>query len=343
MLPVESPSSATPQEPLCLVGASADDACVKGAASGVPLDTEALLGSELLLWRRDLTRLGGDPGAFDWLLDVAAGVSPARLRALQLHPATLVPLQCSRRDIERLWHEHLAKAVPLQYLVGQCFWRDFALEVGPGVLIPRPETEQMIDLAVALWHQGEIQRPKRLIWADLGTGSGCLAMGLARTFPDSHGLAVDLSPAALGQAQRNLVKAGLQERVRLIAGDWFDALAPWWGELSLVLANPPYIPSDAVNQLDPVVRDHEPRLALDGGGDGLACIRRLVAQAPRALAPGGWLLLEHHHDQSPAVMRLFAQHGLVDVQAHSDLEGQHRFVCGRLSSAAQGLAARRQP
>jgi release factor glutamine methyltransferase len=343
MLPVESPSSATPKEPLCLMGVSAEDACVPGVADCVPLVEESLPGSELLAWRRGVTRLGGDPGAFDWLLDVAAGVSPARLRALRLHPATLVPLNCSRRSIERLWHQHLAKAVPLQYLVGQCFWRDFALEVGPGVLIPRPETERMIDLAVDLWRQGGSQHPRGFVWADLGTGSGCLALGLARAFPDSHGLAVDLSPAALGQARRNLRKVGLHNRVRLIAGDWFDAVAPWWGELPLVLANPPYIPSEAVNQLDPVVRDHEPRLALDGGGDGLACIRRLVAQAPRALAPGGWLLLEHHHDQSPAVITLFAHHGLLDVQAHSDLEGQRRFVCGRLSPAAQGLASRRRP
>lgn len=342
MLPVESPSSATSQEPLSLAGVSAADARVPSATGWVPGVEDVLPGSELLVWRRDLTRLGGDPGAFDWLLEVAAGVSPARLRALRLRPETLVPLNCSRRDIERLWHQHLAAAVPLQYLVGQCFWRDFALEVGPGVLIPRPETECMIDLAVDLWRQGGSHPPTGLLWADLGTGSGCLAIGLARAFPGSHGLAVDLSPTALALAERNLVKVGLHNRVRLIAGDWFDAVKAWWGELPLVLANPPYIPSQAVNQLDPVVRDHEPRLALDGGGDGLTCIRRLVAQAPKALAPGGWLLLEHHHDQSPAVMTLFSHHGLVDVQAHSDLEGQRRFVCGRLSAAAPPLATRRR-
>jgi release factor glutamine methyltransferase len=305
---------------------------------GVTAGTESLTGAELLRWRRDLMGWGGEDGAFDWLLDALAGVSRSRLRGLGAQPEQMVQLRRSRLEIADFWRQHLRTAVPLQYLVGHCFWRDFSLDVGPGVLIPRPETELMVDLALGLLGETQSLGSGELLWADLGTGSACLAMGLARALPNSHGLAVDLSPAALELARRNLERTGLGSRVRLIEGDWWDALRPWWGALPLVVANPPYIPSDVVDDLDPVVRDHEPRLALDGGGDGLACLRKISLHARLALAEGGCLLVEHHHDQSQAVIDLFAHNGLGDLRSHDDLEGHRRFVSGRLTSATSSLA-----
>lgn len=328
-MPVESHAPATSHRP--------------NSAEGLPPVEDALTGGDLLLWRQELTGWGGEPGALDWLLDAAAGVSPAQLRGMVLHPARLVHLRRSRQAVASLWRQHLADAVPLQYLVGLCFWRDFTLDVGPAVLIPRPETERMVDLAVDLMRDAKSLPSAEGLWADLGTGSGCLAMGLARAFPCSDGLAVDVSPAALEQASRNLVRAGLNSRVRLLQGDWFAAVKPWWGALSLVLANPPYIPSGVVDQLDPVVRNHEPRLALDGGDDGLASIRHIALGASKALAEGGWLLLEHHHDQSQAVIDLLADHGLTDLQPHADLEGHQRFVSGRLAASRPLMASRRRP
>ncbi len=297
-----------------------------------PWALEAFTGTEILRWRRNLREQGGDPEALDWLLDAAGGLTPATLRELVLHPERSVTLRASRQKIEVLWLQHLAEAVPLQYLVGHGYWRDFVVEVGPGVLIPRPETETLVDLAVALWGEAKSIPFDRLLWADLGTGSGCLALGLAQAFPARQGLAVDVSRVALDQARHNLARAGLQSRVRLLEGHWWQPLQPWWGRLALVVANPPYIPSQVVDQLDPVVRDHEPRLALDGGADGLACLREIVATAHRALAPGGWLLLEHHHDQGQRVLDLLARHGLVDGQSHADLEGHQRFASGRRPS-----------
>lgn len=191
------------------------------------------------------------------------------------------------------------------------------------MLIPRPETEAMVDLGVAL-----MQRVDGL-WADLGTGSGCLAIGLAKELPKGLGFAVDISSEALDLAGRNLERAGLATRVHVIQGDWLWALKPWWGQFQLIVANPPYIPSKEVAQLDAVVRDHEPHLALDGGADGLVSIRSIARQAPRALAPGGWLLLEHHHDQNAQVLDLLATHDLVDGQGHQDLEGRWRFASAR--------------
>ena len=129
-------------------------------------------------------------------------------------------------------------------------------------------------------------------------------------------------------------------------GSWWQAIEPWWGRLDLVVSNPPYIPTAVLAGLEPVVRDHEPALALDGGADGLDAIRRIAAGAEAGLAAGGVLLLEHHHDQSEAVLALLAAAGLEDCRAHRDLEGVLRFASGRRpcqstssgATSAEGIA-----
>ena len=332
--------------------------------------------AELLAWRRSLLSLegcgDGAAAGLDWLLDLAGGLSWPALQALWLHPERRVQLRCSLAELEHLWDRHRLDAEPLQYLVGLCPWRDLELSVAPGVLIPRQETEQLVELALTLAPAAPAGRP--LCWADLGTGSGCLAVALARALPHSAGLAVDASPEALRQASANLsallppgsLLAGLESfplqtastgasptgsaarstaaptagstrtatdpmavGVRLRQGSWWQAIEPWWGRLDLVVSNPPYIPTAVLAGLEPVVRDHEPALALDGGADGLDAIRRIAAGAEAGLAAGGVLLLEHHHDQSQAVLALLAAAGLEDCRAHRDLEGVLRFASGR--------------
>jgi release factor glutamine methyltransferase len=292
-----------------------------------------LSGQELLAWRRQLLAEGGSAADFDWLLDLAGGLGWADLQALRIHPGRSVALRADRGELERLWRRHLSSAEPLQYLVGLCPWRDFTLQVAPGVLIPRQETELLADLALTcLELQPASLEP--LLWADLGTGSGCLALALARALPGSRGFALDASVEALRVAATNLAVEVQEQRVTLLPSHWWDSLAPWWGRLGLVVSNPPYIPSATVARLDPGVRDHEPHLALDGGPDGLAAIREIMAGASAALAPGGWLFLEHHHDQSPAVMRLMHQAGLEQPTAHQDLEGTWRFASARRPDTA---------
>lgn len=288
----------------------------------VPGQGEELLAEELLGWRRRQLADGGSSAEFDWLLDLAGGLGWSELQRLRLEPRRSVALRLGRPGLEALWQRHLRTAEPLQYLVGVCPWRDLELAVAPGVLIPRQETEILVELAL---RSVPATAPPAL-WADLGTGSGCLAIALARALPASAGLAVDLSAEALAQAAANLARHGLSEQVALHRGSWWQPLHPWWGRLALVVTNPPYIPSPLLPQLDPLVRRHEPALALDGGTDGLAAIREIVADAPRALAPGGLLLIEHHHDQSPDVLALLHQVGLEDVHAHRDMEGVPRFA-----------------
>lgn len=293
---------------------------------------DPITGSVLLAWRRDQLLAGGRPAELDWLLDLAGGVAWQQLQALRLQPHRQLILAQPLELLERLWRRHLASNEPLQYLVGRCPWRDLELRVAPGVLIPRQDTESLIDLAL-----NQPPPPGDQRWADLGTGSGCIACALAKAWPGSAGLAVDLSPAALTLAAANLQATGCADRVELLQGSWWQPLRPWWGRLALVVANPPYIPTAVWAGLEPVVRCHEPALALDGGADGLAALRRIVAGAVQALAPGGLLLLEHHHDQSAQVLALLRQAGLQQPTAHPDLEGHWRFASA-LRAAPQAAA-----
>jgi release factor glutamine methyltransferase len=287
---------------------------------------ELLPGEQILSWRQQQLAKGGQPNDLDWLLDLGGGLRWGELQLLHLDPGRQVELSRSLDGLASLWHRHLTTAEPLQYLVGLCPWRDLQLDVAPGVLIPRQETELLVECALGLMGG---RGPG--LWADLGTGSGCLALALARAWPASRGFAVDQSPAAIAIATRNLQapREGPMAPVELLLGSWWQPLESVWGQLELVVCNPPYIPTEVWAALDPVVRDHEPARALDGGRDGLDAIRTIGQGAAKALAPGGWLLLEHHHDQSLAVQGLLVDAGLEQVRSYPDLEGIQRFVAAR--------------
>ena len=290
-----------------------------------------LSGSELQLWRREqLLGQQDQAAALDWLLELEAGLRWRELQASYLHPEAPVQLDCSLQRLEQIWQQHCQQQVPLQHLVGRCPWRDFELEVSPAVLIPRQETELLVELAMGCFEASDA--PQR--WADLGTGSGCLAVALARHWPSSCGWAVDCSAEALAVARRNAAALGLLQgaAVQWCEGLWWQPLQPLAGQLDLVVSNPPYIPSAVVDGLEPVVRDHEPRLALDGGSDGLDALRLIIEAAPQMLAPGGWLVLEHHHDQAAAVDQLLGAAGLQERRQERDLEGQMRFAVARRSN-----------
>ena len=287
----------------------------------------AVAGNTLLDWRRSMLERGGSASSLDWLLDLQGGVGWQELQRLRLSPGQTVSLRRELAELEAIWSEHLSTQRPLQYLVGICPWRDLDVRVGPGVLIPRQETELLVEIAREHCPQETSSAP--LKWADLGTGSGCLALAMAGLYPQSCGYAVEQSDEAMKQAAVNL-KGPIEEGiVELRQGSWWEPLQDQWGELQVVLSNPPYIPTAIWQELEPVVRDYEPEIALNGGADGLVAIRQIAAGALQGLAPGGWLLLEHHHDQSRAVLNLLETAGLEDVDAHLDLEGIARFASGR--------------
>ena len=293
-----------------------------------------LCGREILAWRSVELKLGGSAQELDWLLEFGGGLARRDLQLLFIDPDRMVGMKQPLCDIDLLWKQFLDQNIPLQHLVGICPWRDLMLEVGSAALIPRQESELLLDLALAIPRSAPVRR-----WADLGTGSGALAISLARALPKAAGHAVDQSAQALAIAERNFRSCRMDPSLALHQGSWWEPLSPWFGGFDLVLSNPPYIPSGLIDRLHPTVRDHEPRMALDGGSDGLDCIRIIVAGAAEALAPGGWLLLEHHHDHSQRVLALLQEQGLSHIGSASDLSGIVRFAMAcRVSDGVKAQA-----
>ena len=218
------------------------------------------------------------------------------------------------------WVERRAAGEPLAYLVGEAEFRDRVFQVSPAVLIPRPETEVLIDLALEKLRG--LAAPKVL---DLGTGSGIVAISLALECPAVTLVAVDLAKEAISVARTNAGRLGA--RVDFRHSDWFASLAD--ERFDLIVSNPPYVAEgDPHLALDGL--PFEPRMALSDGADGLACIRRIVGDAPVHLNPGGWLLFEHGYDQGEASRNLLTRAGFKTASTHPDLAGIARVSGGHL-------------
>lgn len=286
------------------------------------------------------------------------------LRLETFRTCPTLQLSCSTTDLEALWLKRVEQRVPLQYLVGHTQWRQFQLTVSPAVLIPRPETELIIDWAIEatatcpVFRQGD--------WVDLGTGSGAIALGLAAAFPEATIHGVDCSDAALAIATTNIQRhrqdpqtptrrsgqatgqsidpSIISERIHLHRGSWFSpwepdaqsisasktVASPLNFQFSGIVSNPPYIPSEIVLTLQPEVTLHEPHLALDGGADGLECLRYLINRASTYLKPNGILLMEMMAGQAQTVANLIDHQGdYHSTEIYPDLAGIDRFVLTR--------------
>ncbi|TKK90140.1 peptide chain release factor N(5)-glutamine methyltransferase [Herbidospora galbida] len=215
---------------------------------------------------------------------------------------------------------------PLQHITGRAFFRYLSLEVGPGVFIPRPETEVVVGWAIDRLNEMDVASP---IVVDLGTGSGAIALSIAQEVALAQVHAVEIDPAAYRWAKRNILEHG-QGRTSLHPEDLSDCLPELEGQVDLVISNPPYIPPGAVPR-DPEVRDYDPRRALYGSGDdGLGEVRAVEATARRLLRPGGLVAVEHADEQGNAVYWLFPEgNGWRDARLRQDLTGRDRFVTAK--------------
>jgi release factor glutamine methyltransferase len=252
-----------------------------------------------------------------WLLEETLGIAPGALAGQRRHK--LPPAAAER--LERMVARRVA-GEPLQYVIGWAPFGRLRLQVGPGVFVPRPETELVAERAAA--HLAAAPEPRLAV--DLCTGCGAIACFLASEVPAARVLATELDPVALDWAARNF----RGRRVELLAGD-LDRPLPrdLEGQVDVLVANVPYVPAAAIPLLPRDVREHEPLLALDGGPDGLDVLRRVVEAAPRWLAPGGWLVCEIGDDQGEAAAALLAGAGLADVVVRRDLTDRNRMVEGR--------------
>jgi release factor glutamine methyltransferase len=247
------------------------------------------------------------------LLRWAAGLSGAALARAQDEPAGNDEARRFARAIRRR-----AGREPLSHITGErAFWGR-AFSVGPEVLDPRPETETLVAEAL---HRGPVPRV-----LDLGTGSGCLLVTLLAEWPDAAGLGTDISPAALAIARRNAERHGVAARATFVEADWTEGLG---GRFDLVVSNPPYIAEAELAALEPEVREHEPRIALTPGGDGLGAYRRIAAGVRGLMAPGALLAVEIGPTQSLAVAALMAEAGLSVTAIIPDLDQRPRLVLAR--------------
>ncbi len=217
---------------------------------------------------------------------------------------------------------------PLQHLIGRAWFRHVELQVGPGVFVPRPETEVVAGVAIA--EATRVAQHQAPVVVDLGTGSGAIALSVWDEVPTAHVHAVEVDPGALTWAARNLAGTSVQ----LHEGDLADALPELDGVVDVVVSNPPYIPPDALPR-DPEVRDHDPPRALYGAdADGLGHLRAVVARAARLLRQGGLLVVEHADTQAEAVLVLVTGGCWTEAAAHLDLADRPRYVTARRTAVS---------
>lgn len=282
---------------------------------------------ELLACARDT--LGGDPLSARLDAEVLLAHSLDKTRA-RLHgwPDDAVAAKQAAHYRELIARR--ARGEPVAYLTGvREFW-SLPLEVTPQTLIPRPDTERLVEVAL-----GMIPRGEALTIADLGTGTGAVAAAIASERPACHVIATDVCPHALAVAARNVARLALGN-VTLREGHWCDALGEQ--RCSLIVCNPPYVASGDAHLTRGDVR-FEPRLALSAGDDGLDAIRAILASAAAHLLPGASLAVEHGYDQGAAVQDLFHRHGYRKVRGYQDLEGHDRVVAGSLERACSRMSS----
>jgi release factor glutamine methyltransferase len=267
-----------------------------------------------------------------WLTEAASGYDGGEWAAI----SDQVPHAVAQAHLDAMVERRL-RGEPLQYALGSWAFRELDLLVDPRVLIPRPETEWVVEIALGEAVRFGLRRGRRApldartdaVVADLGTGSGAIALALAAELPDVLVWATDASAEALEVAAANVAGCGAT-RVRLAAGSWFAALPQTLvGRLALVVANPPYIADSEVGSLPPEVADHEPRTALVSGPTGMEAIEELVTVSRQWLAPGAALVVEIAPHQAAAVLELASAAGFDDAAVRDDLVGRARALVAR--------------
>ncbi|MBO8227619.1 peptide chain release factor N(5)-glutamine methyltransferase [Prochlorococcus marinus XMU1414] len=280
---------------------------------------------EFLTWKKKQLSKGGDQQSFTVLLDCLGGISASDLNLMSINPEGKIHLKKKLEFLESVWDDHLFKSCPIQYLCGITFWRDLKLKVTNKVLIPRPETELIVDIVFNIFRR----KSEKLFFAELGTGSGAISIALALAYPSSDGVATDIDQDALEIATKNFINSSKQSNLKFYCGNWWSPLESFKGKLDLAISNPPYIPKDIYEKLPKEVKNFEPKVALLGGEDGLKHIREIIQKAPLFLKEKGWLILENHFDQGEKVKQLLLKNQFTSIEIVKDLSGIGRFTIGR--------------
>lgn len=241
------------------------------------------------------------------------------LKRMQLYMQFERPLMEPELELIRPLVKRRGNREPLQYILGETEFAGLKLKVDRRALIPRPETEYLLELLA-----GRVATPPSAV-LDLGTGTGAIALVLAARYPEAVVTAVDQSPEALVLAAENAAKLGLETRLRLVRSDWFAAL-PKGAQFPLIVTNPPYLSDAEVAEAEPEVKEHEPKAALSAGANGAAALEFILREAPAYLAPGGMLACETGIAQHPRLQELAARSGYARTESLRDLTGRDRYL-----------------
>ena len=280
---------------------------------------------EIILWKKKQLSKGGDKESLDLLLDSVGGLSKKDLNFYNFDSEKKIFIKNNLPHLELLWAYHLTQSCPIQYLCGTTYWRDLKLKITDKVLIPRPETELMVDIILKIFGKNS----QKLFFAELGTGSGAISIAVALAYPLWKGVATDIDQDALELANQNYKNSCKTSNLKFYCGHWWNPLESYKGKLDLVISNTPYIPKSIYEKLPKQVKSYEPKIALFGGEDGLEHIREIIEKAPFFLRKNGWLILENHFDQGDNVKKLLIKNRFSSVETLNDFSGIGRFTIGR--------------
>jgi len=280
---------------------------------------------DLFLWIRDIKNYRKDIDDFYLLLDLIGGVSRSDLFLLKINSKNKVCLNVDFHSLKKKWTEHVQRSKPIQYIARSAYWRNCKLDITEDVLIPRVETEQITEIANNIVGS----KDKKILFADLGTGSGSIAISLVLENKNWKGIATDIDINALKVAQKNHEKISSKSNINFYCGNWWEPLIHYAGRIDLAISNPPYIPRNIYERLPSSVIDFEPKKALYGGEDGLSHIKQIIKDAPKFLVKGGWLILENHFDQTKKIKTLLREYGFDSLNTINDIFGIGRFTIGR--------------
>lgn len=272
---------------------------------------------KVLEWTRDYLRRGGvELARFEAEELLAYALGEERL-VLYLEPQRVLSAEESARFRSLITRRR--RGVPLQYLLGEVEFMGFTLRMDGRALIPRPETEGLVELILR-----EVDPEDKMEILELGTGSGAIAIALAKLLPQGQIRATDISPATLELARENAERNGVARKIEFIESDWFAQVV---GQFDLIVANPPYVGVEEIAGLPREVREHEPRVAWNGGERGLEALQEIIAEAPPYLKPGGRLYLEIGAGQGAGVRELAVATGaFVEMEILPDLGGKERYL-----------------
>jgi len=280
---------------------------------------------EFLYWKKKQLLKGGDIQTFAFLIESIGGISNSDLHLHSINLRGNLHLKKNLEHLESIWEDHLSNSSPIQYLCGITFWRNLKLEITDKVLIPRPETELIIDIVSKIFGK----KSQKLFFAELGTGSGAISIALALMYPLWNGIATDIDEDVLEIATKNYLNSSQQSNLKFYCGHWWNPLESFKGKIDLAISNPPYIPRNTYKKLPKEVKNFEPKIALLGGEDGLKHIREIIQKAPLFLKEKGWLILENHFDQGEKVKQLLLKNKFTSIEIVNDLSGIGRFTIGR--------------